>query len=44
MIQLLISAFVDVVLETIGKALWGALKAILAVVVILFRRFREGLH
>ena len=44
MIQLLISAFVEVVLETILKALWGGLKAILATLAALFRRFREGLH
>ena len=44
MIQHLISAFVEVVLETIVKAVWGALKAILAGGSALFRRFREGLH
>ena len=44
MIQLLISAFVEVVLETIAKTLWGALKGILDAVAALFRRFREGLH
>ena len=44
MIQLLISAFVEVVLETVAKTLWGDLKGILAAVASLFRRFREGLH
>lgn len=44
MIQLLIFAFVEVVLETILKAVWTAVKAILAAVSALFRRFREGLH
>ncbi len=44
MIQHLISAFVELVLETIVKTLWGALKAILAGSAALFRRFREGLH
>ena len=44
MIQLLISAFFEVVLETILKALWGALKAILDALSALFRRFLEGLH
>ena len=44
MIQLLISAFVEVVVETILKAVWGTLKAILAALFGLFRRFQEGLH
>ena len=44
MIQFLISAFVEVVLETIVKAVWGVLKAITAAVAALFRRLREGLH
>ena len=44
MIQLLISTFVEVVVETILKAVWGSLKAILAGGAALFRRFREGLH
>ena len=44
MIQLLISAFVEVVLVTILKAVWGVLKALLAAITTLFRRFREGLH
>ena len=44
MIQLLISAFAEVVVETILKAVWGTLKAILAALAVFFRRFREGLH
>ena len=44
MIHLLISAFVEVVVETILKAVWGTLKGILATIAALFRRFREGLH
>ena len=44
MIQLLISAVAEVVLETILKAVWGALKAFLAAIEALFQRFREGLH
>ena len=44
MIHLFISAFVEVVVETILKAVWGTLKVILATIAALFRRFREGLH
>lgn len=44
MIQLLISAFFEVVLLTILNAVWGAFKAILAATAALFRRFRAGLH
>ena len=44
MIQFLISDFVEVVLETILKGVWTAVKAILAAITALFRRFREGIH
>ena len=38
------ATFVEVVLETILKAVWGVLKAILATIITLFRRIREPLH
>ena len=44
MIQFLVSTFGEVVLENILKAVWTAVKAILAAVSALFRRLREGLH
>lgn len=44
MVQFLISAFAEVVLDTILKAIWGLLKSILAALTALFWRIREGLH
>ena len=44
MLQLLVSAVAEWIVQVVLEGVWGTLKAILAALVALFRRFREGFH